>query len=113
MRFTVRDAGNQYNVNGYATNVQEYVKINNIASKNADGSASFNVYIMADDEESQVDIQVEALDADNNVIDTRLFEDVVVRNGYKTTYRGTFFVTTGISISFVAEDMAEFDVVNF
>jgi hypothetical protein len=56
---------------------------------------------------------VEALDENDAVIQSRVFENVPLRNGYKTNYRGTFFIDTPMSMSFTVNDWNEYDTVDF
>lgn len=116
MKFTVYQTGTTYNIatgeSGSPTDKETlYTSIN----KNNDGSASFTVTIMPDDQTntSHFDIQVDALAANDDVIETRTFTDVPIKANYKTTYRGTFFVTESMTMSFTADDWNSFDTVNF
>lgn len=76
-------------------------------------SPVFNVYAIVTNVQTTHDITVDALDANNDVIQTRMFADVPLRNGYKTNYRGTFFIDTPSSTSFTIGDWNEYDTVNF
>ena len=58
-------------------------------------------------------IKVEGLRSDDSVRDEMMFENVPIECGYKTTYRGTYYVTTAQEGSFVVEDWNSFDTVNF
>jgi hypothetical protein len=65
------------------------------------------------DAETAHDITIEALDSNDDVIQSRYFEDVPLRNNYKTTYRGTFFTDQAAAATFTVDDWSEYDVVNF
>ena len=58
-------------------------------------------------------ITVTALDENDQEVQTRVFADVPLRNGYKTNYRGTFFIDTPMTMSFTIGDWNEYDTVNF
>ena len=80
----------------------------------AEGTSSiFNVYAIVTDAQTTHDITVTALDENDQEVQTRTFEDVPLRNGYKTTYRGTFFIDTPASAGFTVDDWNEYDVVEF
>ena len=76
-------------------------------------SAIFNVYAITTDTQTTHDITVEALDADGNVLQQRTFMNVTLRNGYKTSYRGTFFIDSQFTSNFTVNDWNEYDTVDF
>ena len=76
-------------------------------------SSVFNVYAIVTDASTTHDITVEALDANSDVLQTRTFLAVPLRNGYKTTYRGTFFIDTPVTSGFTVDDWNEYDAVDF
>ena len=108
-RFTVNGVYDRWNVTTGATH-----GIDRVSTINYGGtSAIFNVYAITTDEQTTHDITVEALNADDGVIQTRVFSDVPLRNGYKTNYRGTFFIDTPMTMSFAVNDWNEYDTVDF
>ena len=79
-------------------------------------SSTFNVYAIVTDAQTLHTVIVEALDADGNALvpaHVKTFENVPLRNGYKTTYRGAFFTEENMTMTFTVDDWNEYDVVNF
>ena len=108
-RFTVPGVFDRWNVTTGGTH-----GINRISTINYVGtSAIFNVYAITTDAQTTHDITVTALDENDQEVQTRTFVDVPLRNGYKTNYRGTFFIDTPMSMSFTVNDWNEYDVVDF
>lgn len=115
-KFTVSGANTKLNVaTGASTNAATWTKTFASLSKADDGYYKFKVFVMSTDAEStiQVDINVQAFDADDNVVKERLFENVNIKNGYRTTYTGPFFTDADMSISFTAVDWYELETVDF
>ena len=108
-RFTVNGIYDRWNVTTGGTHELDRTSV--VAYNGT--SAIFNVYAIVTDAQTTHDITVEALDADEAVIQTRVFSDVPLRNGYKTNYRGTFFIDTPMSMSFTVNDWNEYDTVDF
>lgn len=76
--------------------------------------SSFNFFVLADDEDvTEYDITVTALDADGETLQQRVFPGVGIKNNYRTTYRGAFFTDAPVAVSFTVADMQDFDIVNF
>ena len=113
MRFTIGSVFDRWNVTTGGTHQLDRVVTFDNFSRANDGTASFIVYAIVTNAETQHDVTVEALGTNDAVIESRTFEDVSLRNGYKTSYSGTFFVTTPMQISFTVADWNTFDVVNF
>lgn len=108
-RFTIASVFDRWNVTTGATH-----GIDRVSTINYGGtSAIFNVYAITTDAQTTHDITVTALDENDQEVQTRTFVDVPLRNGYKTNYRGTFFIDTPMSISFTVNDWNEYDVVDF
>ena len=108
-RFTVSGVFDRWNVTTGGTH-----GIDRVSTINYGGaSAIFNVYAITTDAQTTHDIIVEALDENDGVVQSRTFADVPLRNGYKTNYRGTFFIDTPMSMSFTVNDWNEYDVVDF
>ena len=108
-RFTVNGIFDRWNVTTGGTHQLDRTSV--VAYNGT--SAIFNVYAIVTDAQTTHDITVEALDADEAVIQTRVFSDVPLRNGYKTNYRGTFFIDTSMTMSFTVGDWNEYDTVEF
>jgi hypothetical protein len=113
MRFTIKDVYNRWNVNSGGTNLIDRVSTVNISSTNQDGTVAFSIYSITTDASTNHNILVEALDSNDDVIQSRSFENVPLRNGYKTTYRGAFFVDQTVTSNFMVDDWSAFDTVNF
>lgn len=64
---------------------------------------------MADDMTNvkYVDIEAEALNPTNDG-EVRQFTQVPIKNGYVTTYSGTFFVTFGMDFTFLVDDWNDY-----
>ena len=58
-------------------------------------------------------VTVTALDENDQEVQMRTFTNVPLRNGYKTTYRGTFFIDTPVTSGFTVNEWNEYDVVDF
>lgn len=109
LRFTISDVFDRWNVTTGGTH-----QLNRVSTINCNGtSAIFNVYAIVTDAQTLHTVTVEALDENDGVIQERVFENVPLRNGYKTNYRGTFFIDTPMSMSFTVNDWNEYDVVDF
>lgn len=109
LRFTISDVFDRWNVTTGGTH-----SLNRVTTINCNGTSSiFNVYAITTNEQTLHTVTVEALDENDGVIQTRVFENVPLRNGYKTNYRGTFFIDTPMSMSFTVNDWNEYDTVDF
>ena len=108
-RFTVSGVFDRWNVSTGGTH-----SLNRVSTINYNGTSSiFNIYAIVTDAQTTHDILVEALDENDQEVQTRVFENVPLRNGYKTNYRGTFFIDTPMSMSFTVNDWNEYDTVDF
>ena len=108
-RFTVAGIFDRWNVSTGGTHQLDRTSIVNYGGT----SAIFNVYAIVTDAQTTHDITVTALDENDQEVQTRTFAAVPLRNGYKTTYRGTFFIDTPMSMSFNVNDWNEYDTVEF
>ena len=113
MRFTITDVYNRWNVSTGGTNKLDRTSEVNIGSKRADGTAVFSVYAIVTDAETTHTVTVSALDANDAVLQTRTFAGVTLRNGYRTTYRGAFFIDTDFTSTFTVADWTDYDTVDF
>ena len=108
-RFTVNGIFDRWNVSTGGTH-----QLDRVSTISYGGTSSiFNVYAIVTDASTTHDITVEALDANSDVIQTRTFAAVPLRNGYKTTYRGTLFIDTPVTSGFTVDDWSEYDAVDF
>ena len=108
-RFMVSGVYDRWSVTTGATH-----GINRVSTINYVGtSAIFNIYAITTDAQTLHTVTVEALDENDTVIQSRVFENVPLRNGYKTNYRGTFFIDSEFTSSFTVNDWNEYNVVNF
>ena len=108
-RFTVNGIFDRWNVSTGGTHSLD--RVSNISYNGS--SAIFNVYAITTDAQTLHTVTVTALDENEQEIQTRTFTDVSLRNGYKTTYRGTFFIDTAFSSSFTVDDWNEYETVDF
>ena len=107
--FTISDVFDRWNVTTGGTH-----SIDRVSTISYGGTSSiFNVYAIVTDAQTTHDILVEALDANGDVLQSRTFASVPLRNGYKTNYKGTFFIDTPMSMNFVVDDWNEYDEVTF
>ena len=113
MRFTISDVYNRWNVSTGATNKLDRTSEVTIGSKSSNGTATFLVYAIVSDDETTHNVTVSALDANDAVLQTRTFTGVTLRNGYKTSYRGAFFIDTDFTSTFTVADWSEYDTVDF
>ena len=104
------ETGTRLNVNGTATNKiersQTFTEFYTTPSPKYVGS-----YLMADDLENTTYITVTATAYDENddVIETKTFTEVPLKDGYRTIYTGAFFTTTGVNFQFSVEDWNSFN----
>ena len=108
-RFTINGVYDRWNVTTGGTH-----QLNRVSTINYGGTSSiFNVYAIVTDAQTTHDILVEALDENDDVVQSRTFADVPLRNGYKTNYRGTFFIDTPATAGFTVDDWNEYETVDF
>ena len=114
VEFALGSTPTRWNVAGYGVNPQERtVSFNNITTF-SDGTVSFLMYIIAaENEATNYTITATAYRSDNSVKQTRTFENVPIRNGYRTTYQGSFFTDTPMTMTFTVDDWQDYDTVNF
>ena len=108
-RFTIASVFDRWNVTTGATH-----GIDRVSTINYGGTSSiFNVYAIVTDAQTMHTVTVEALDENDGVIQSRVFENVPLRNGYKTNYRGAFFIDSQFTSSFTVNDWNEYETVDF
>lgn len=113
MRFTVSDVFDRWSVTNGCTHQLDRVSSVSITSTASDGTVAISVYVVASDAQTLHTVTVDALDASGAVIQSRIFTDVPLRNGYKSIYRGSFFTDTQMSLTFTADDWQQFDTFTF
>ena len=114
-RFTVNQAGCKFNTATHES-TDRGLRLHTIngTSTDANGVAIYNVYIMADNmtDVLYVDIEAEAVNATNDG-EVRQFTGVPIRDGYLTTYTGTFFVSFDMGFTFLVGDWNDGGSFNF
>ncbi len=55
----------------------------------------------------------EAVDAGGQAVETREFAQVPIRDGYLTTYTGTFFITFDMGFTFLVDDWGNYGSYTF
>jgi hypothetical protein len=76
-------------------------------------SPTLSVFLLAGSEEEKRDITVTAYDATDAVVQQRVFEDVPIRAGYRSTYRGAFFTSGVVTMTFTTNDWMDYETVEF
>ena len=112
--FELGSTPTRWNVAGYGVNLQERTAaFDNITTRD-DGTVSFLVYIISDNNQpTAYSVTATAYTADGSVKQTRSFDDVPIRNGYRTTYQGAFFIDTPMTMTFTVDDWNDYETVNF
>ena len=109
-QFTINPSGRKFNISTMQS-TDPAIRTHTINSTSTDnnGVAVYNVYIMADDMTSTkyVDIEAKALNPTNDG-EVRQFTQVPIKNGYITTYTGTFFITFGMDFTFLVDDWIDY-----
>lgn len=111
-RFTITGIYDRWNVTSGGTHQLDRVSTISYGGT----SAIFNVYAITTDAQTLHTVTVEALDADGNALvpaQSKTFDNVPLRNGYRTTYRGAFFTDAAFTSTFTVDDWNDYDVVNF
>lgn len=109
-QFTISPSGRKFNISTMqGTDPAERIHTINSTSTDNNGVAAYNVYVMADDMTNvkYVDIEAKALNPTNDG-EVRQFTQVPIKNGYVTTYSGTFFITFGMDFTFSVDDWNEY-----
>ena len=77
-------------------------------------SPTLSVFIIADGDEAELhDITVTAYDGEDAVVQQRVFTDVPIRAGYRSTYRGAFFTGADEVMTFTVNDWMDYETVEF
>lgn len=114
VQITIDNVFDRWNVATGGTHSLDRTSTITISSTNDDGTVALNVFAIVTDAQSLHTVTVTGLDADDNeVLSPRIFEDVPLRNGYRTTYRGALRDAALTGTFTVENDWLEYDVVNF
>lgn len=99
--------------NQATTPKERTVSFSNITAA-ADGTTSLSAYLISTaTAPTGHTVTVTFLTADGQPVQQRTFENVPIRNGYRTTYRGNFFTDAAFTSTFTVADWQEFDTVEF
>lgn len=113
LRFTTTGVYDRWHVTNGATHGLDRSTVVNITSTAQDGTVAVTIYNVVTDAQTLHAVTVDALDENDVVIQHREFDNVPLRNGYRATYRGTFFTDTPMTMTFSVDDWNDYDVVNF
>ena len=100
----------RWNVAGYGENAVSRVSSFTPA---VGSSPTLSVFLLAGSEEEKREITVTAYDATDAVVQQRVFEDVPIRAGYRSTYRGEFFTEADEVMTFTVNDWMDYETVEF
>lgn len=113
MKMTVYNAFTKVNIDGTPSTTADREVVINIPGSYIGQTLTINTNLLATTAEATINIKVQALDTDDEVIQERTFTDVPYKANYKTTYSGTFFIDTAMSLTFTADDWSEYDTINY
>ena len=114
VRFVIKDTGTSFNVIGSPANITDRTVDFASISRKSDGTTSFAFQILStSDAATNFEITATAYSSSNEVIETKTFHDVPIRNGYRTTYSGYFFTTEGMTMTFSVDDWQDYDTITF
>lgn len=101
----------RWDVAGYSVSLSERTASFTPA---AGSSPTLSTFIIADGEkDTAYTITVTAYDADGDVVQSRTFGDVPIRNGYRSTYRGNFFTDQSVDMAFTVNNWNDYETVDF
>ena len=100
----------RWNVGGFGENAVSRVSSLTPA---VGSSPALSVFLLASSEEEKRDITVTAYDASDAVVQQRVFSDVPIRAGYRSTYRGAFFTSGVVTMTFTTNDWMDYETVEF
>lgn len=76
-------------------------------------SPTLSVFLLAGSDEEKLDVTVTAYDDTDAVVQQRVFTDVPIRAGYRSTYRGEFFTGANEVMTFTVNDWMDYETVEF
>lgn len=100
----------RWNVAGYGENAVSRVSSFTPA---VGASPTLSVFLLAGSDEEKRDVTVTAYDATDAVVQQRVFSDVPIRAGYRSTYRGAFFTEADEVMTFTVNDWMDYETVEF
>jgi hypothetical protein len=100
----------RWNVGGFGENVVSRVSSFTPAVVS---SPALSVFLLAGNEEEKRDVTVTAYDVDDAVVQQRVFTNVPIRAGYRSTYRGAFFTEAVGAMSFTVSDWMDYETGDF
>lgn len=100
----------RWNVAGYGENAVSRVSSFTPA---VGASPTLSVFLLAGSDEEKRDMTVTAYDATDAVVQQRVFSDVPIRAGYRSTYRGAFFTEADEVMTFTVNDWVDYETVEF
>lgn len=104
MRFTISDVYDRWNVSTGGTHKIDRVSTINITSTQPDGTIICNVYAIVTGENTNHDVLMESLDADDQVRESHTLTNIPLCNNKRTIATGAFFVDAASSFSFLADE---------
>ena len=112
--FVIANTATRLAVNGTPANsVNREVSFSSISRK-PDGTCSFAFQILSTSAAStNFTITATAYDAQDDIVETKTFTDIPIRNNYKTTLSGMFFVTTNVGINLSTVDWYDEENIDF
>jgi len=111
MTIDMGESPTRWDVGGFGTNAVSRVSSFQLT---AGSTPTVSVFIIADgDEAESYDITVTAYDGEDAVVQQRVFEDVPIRAGYRSTYRGEFFTSGVVTMTFTTNDWMDYETVEF
>ena len=116
MTFNISSSGRKWNTATHeSTDRGERIHTISGHSRGADGYVTMNVYIMGDDMTSvkYVDITADSYRTDGTVRESREFQQVPIKDGYVTSYTGSFYITFGMGFTFEVGDWNEYGSYTF
>ena len=113
IQIAINDVFDRWSVTAGGTQLANHTHTISITSTAQDGTVALNVFAIVTDAQTLHTVTVTGLDANSGVVlSPRVFVDVPLRNGYRTTYRGSLR-NESVTGTFTVEDWQEYDVINF
>lgn len=113
IQIAINDVFDRWSVTAGGTQLANHTHTISITSTAQDGTVALNVFAIVTDAQTLHTVTVTGLDADDAVTLTpRTFDDVPLRNGYRTTYRGALRDASAAA-TFTVDDWSDYDVVEF
>lgn len=114
IRTTFAKGSKSFNpTSGFSLTDAGFTQVNNPSSA-VGTTISVSIYPFLYTDEEEMDITIEALDADDNVLFTKLVEDVPFKRNYITTLRGAIYTAAPSAAAFQVETAWETgETVNF